>query len=78
MGLFTRNFDKPGPGVSPDAPRKKGAARFFEILGRDFSTIWLAGILAMLGGLPVCRRCLVRRRDPLFGPARSSRACWAA
>ena len=41
MGLFTRNFDKPGPGVSPDAPRKKGAARFFEILGRDFSTIWL-------------------------------------
>ena len=52
MGLFTRNFDKPGPGVSPDAPRKKGAARFFEILGRDFSTIWLAGILAMLGGLP--------------------------
>ena len=52
MGLFTRNFDKPGPGVSPDTPRKKGAARFFEILGRDFSTIWLAGILAMLGGLP--------------------------
>ena len=52
MGLFTRNFEKPGPGVSPDAPRKKGAARFFEILGRDFSTIWLAGILAMLGGLP--------------------------
>ena len=52
MGLFTRNFDKPGPGVSPDAPRKKGAARFFEILGRDLSTIWLAGILAMLGGLP--------------------------
>lgn len=52
MGLFTRNFDKPGPGVSPDAPRKKGAARFFEILGRDFSTIWLAGIMAMLGGLP--------------------------
>lgn len=52
MGLFTRNFDKPGPGVSPDAPRKKGAARFFEILGRDFSTIWLAGMLAMLSGLP--------------------------
>ena len=52
MGLFTRNFDKPGTGVSPDAPRKKGAARFFEILGRDLATIWLAGFLAMLGGLP--------------------------
>ena len=38
--------------LSAAAPRKKGAARFFEILGRDFSTIWLAGILAMLGGLP--------------------------
>lgn len=52
MGLFHSNFDKPGPGVAPDAPRKKGAARFFEILGRDFSTIWLAGLLAMLSSLP--------------------------
>lgn len=52
MGLFTRDFNKPGPGVSPDAPRKKGAARFFEILGRDFSTIWLAGILALISALP--------------------------
>ena len=60
MGLFTRNFDKPGPGVSPDAPRKKGAARFFEILGRDFSTIWLAGILAMLGGLPIAQYLYVQ------------------
>ena len=48
MGLFHQNFDKPGPGVSPDAPRKKGAARFFEILGRDFSTIWMAGLLALI------------------------------
>lgn len=52
MGLFHQNFDKPGPGVSPDAPRKKGAARFFELLGRDFSTMWLAGLLAMISGLP--------------------------
>ena len=52
MGLFTRNFDKPGPGVSPDAPRKKGFARFVEILGRDFSTIWLAGMLALISALP--------------------------
>ena len=68
MGLFTRNFDKPGPGVSPDAPRKKGAARFFEILGRDFSTIWLAGILAMLGS----------PSRPTLWSRSSSRACWAA
>ena len=52
MGLFHQNFDKPGPGVSPDAPRKKGAARFFEILGRDFSTIWMAGLLALISSLP--------------------------
>ncbi len=49
---FSSNFDKPGPGVSPDAPRKKGAARFFEILGRDFSTIWMAGLLALISSLP--------------------------
>jgi len=36
MGLFSRNFDKPGPGVRKDEPRKKGAARFFELLFRDF------------------------------------------
>ena len=50
MGLFTRNFDKPGRAYRP-TPRKR-ALPAFEILGRDFSTIWLAGILAMLGGLP--------------------------
>lgn len=33
-------------------PPAKGRCPLFEILGRDFSTIWLAGILAMLGGLP--------------------------
>ena len=39
MGLFHSNFDRPGPGVAPDAPRKKGAARFFEILGREDNTV---------------------------------------
>ena len=52
MGLFSQRFDRPGPGIDPDTPRKKGAARFFEILGRDFGTIWLAGLLAMISGLP--------------------------
>lgn len=36
MKLFSRNYDKPGPGVSKDEPRKKGIARFFELLFRDF------------------------------------------
>lgn len=52
MGLFSQNFDKPGPGISPNAPRKKGAARYFEVLTRDFSTFWMAGLLAMISSLP--------------------------
>ena len=52
MGLFHQNFDKPGPGISPNAPRKKGVARYFEVLTRDFSTFWMAGLLAMISSLP--------------------------
>ncbi len=36
MGLFTRSFDKPGPGIDPDAPKKRGFFRFFELVGRKF------------------------------------------
>ena len=42
MGFFNRNFDRPGPGVAKDAPRKKGAARWFEILGRDLGSFFKA------------------------------------
>ena len=28
MALFQFNFDKPGPGVNPDEPRKTGYPRF--------------------------------------------------
>ena len=48
MALFNFHFDRPGPGVSPDAPRKKGPARFFEILGRDLMSFYLAGLLALV------------------------------
>ena len=36
MGLFfsSDRFTRPGPGVRPDAPRKKGVARLAEIMGR--------------------------------------------
>jgi len=36
MPIFRFNYNKPGPGVDPDEPRKKGIKRFFEVLGRDF------------------------------------------
>jgi len=39
MGLFGRNYNKPGPGVSKDEPRKKGAARFFELWTREFGDL---------------------------------------
>lgn len=52
MGLFSRNFDRPGPGVPKDAPRKKGPARFFEILGRDMGSLFKANLLCALAFAP--------------------------
>lgn len=52
MGFFNRNFDRPGPGVSKDAPRKTGPARFFEVLGRDWGSFFKASLLCLLGFLP--------------------------
>ena len=37
MGFF--NFDKPGLGVNPDAPKKKGVFLYFELLFRRFGSI---------------------------------------
>ena len=45
MGLFS-NYNKPGPGVAPDAPRKRGLSRLIEILGRDMGSFFKAGMLA--------------------------------
>ena len=54
MGLFfsSDRFTRPGPGVRPDAPRKKGVARLAEIMGRDMWSFFRAGFLAFLGCLP--------------------------
>ena len=53
MGLFF-NYDKPGPGVEKNAPRKKGVFLFFELLGRNFRKLVLANMLYFLVSLPVC------------------------
>ena len=54
MGLFfsSDRVTRPGPGVRPDAPRKKGVARLAEIMGRDMWNFFRAGFLAFLGCLP--------------------------
>jgi len=52
MGLFSRNYEKPGPGVKKDEPRKKGAARFFELLFRDFWDLTKLNLLLCICMLP--------------------------
>ena len=44
--------DTPGPGVDPNAPRKRGARRWLEVAWRDLGKFWLSGALALLATLP--------------------------
>ena len=39
MGLFRKDYSRPGPGVGKDEPRKTGSARLREVLVRDFSEL---------------------------------------
>jgi uncharacterized membrane protein YesL len=52
LGIFSRNFDKPGPGVEKDAPRKKGLARFWEVLTRDLGNLIKLNLLYQVCVLP--------------------------
>jgi len=52
MSLFNRNFNKPGPGVNKDEPRKKGAARFFELWTREFGDLVKLNLLLCICILP--------------------------
>ena len=52
MGIFGRNYNKPGPGVPKDTPRKKGAARFIELLFRDLGDLAKLNILFSICALP--------------------------
>lgn len=45
-------FDRPGPGVDPNEPRKKGFARWAEVSGRDFGAFWISGLIALLAMVP--------------------------
>lgn len=50
--MFDFYGKKEGPGVYLDTPRKKGLGRFFEILFRDFSSLYFSAFLASLTLLP--------------------------
>ncbi len=52
MGFFSNMYTKEGPGVPKNAPQKKGAARFFEIVFRDSGMLWKAGFLTSLCFIP--------------------------
>ncbi|MCL2663621.1 MAG: DUF624 domain-containing protein [Oscillospiraceae bacterium] len=52
MGIFNRNFNKPGPGVNKDEPRKKGFARFFELLIRDLGDLVKLNMILCVCVLP--------------------------
>ena len=60
MGLFSINYNKPGPGVSKDGPQKHRVWQFFEIYWGQFSKLSLLNILylicclPLIGGLYLC------------------------
>ena len=48
LGLFG-NYDKPGPGVDKDEPKKAAPVRFFEILWRKLSKLVQLNLTLMVG-----------------------------
>lgn len=52
MGLFN-NYTKPGPGVSKDAPKKKGIFLYLELFWRKFSKLISLNILYFICSLPM-------------------------
>lgn len=47
-----KDYQKPGPGVPKNAPRKHGPARFFELVGRHFGSLVKMNLLFTLCALP--------------------------
>ena len=51
MGFF--NFEKEGPGVSKDGPKKKGIFLFFELLGRKIGKFCSINMLYFIVSIPM-------------------------
>ena len=52
MGLFSFNYAKAGPGISKDAPKKKGIFLYFELLCRKFFKLCQATMLCTICSVP--------------------------
>lgn len=53
MGLFTPNFNKPGPGVDKNAPEKHRIWLFFEIFWNQLSKLCTLNMLYFIAMLPL-------------------------
>lgn len=45
-------YAKPGPGVAPNAPRRRGLARWWEVVSRDAGRFFMAASLCLAAALP--------------------------
>lgn len=52
MGLFSANYNKPGPGVDKDAPPKPRFFIFFEVLKRKFWHLLRVNMMFVLFNIP--------------------------
>jgi hypothetical protein len=52
MEFFGRSYNRPGPGVDRDEPRKRGIRRFFEIFVRDFGDLVKLNLLFCICCVP--------------------------
>ncbi len=53
MGIFRYNYNKPGPGVDKDAPKKKGLFLYLELLKRKFGKLAQTTMLYFICSIPM-------------------------
>lgn len=53
MGIFSKNYESAGVGIAKDAPKKKGAALFFDIFGRKIWNLMTLNLMYMAFFLPL-------------------------
>ena len=58
MGLF-RSYENAGPGIDPNAPKKKPFFRFWELLWRNIGKLFLLNLLYSMLHIPVMASLIV-------------------
>ena len=53
MGLFSKDYESSGSGISKDDVKKKGLALFFDLLGRKFWSLMWVNVLYVLFFIPL-------------------------